>query len=79
MSSAPGSTASLRTANQRRVLAVLRGRPLEHPEASLDHDADSFTQAELARATGLAPATISNIVRDLGAAGLHRGRLCSRN
>jgi predicted NBD/HSP70 family sugar kinase len=70
MSSAPGSTASLRTANQRRVLAVLRGRPLELPEASPDHDADSFTQAELARATGLAPATISNIVRDLGAAGL---------
>lgn len=55
---APGSTASLRTANQQRVLAVLR-------ELQADH-----TQAELARLTGLAPATVSNIVRELTAAGL---------
>lgn len=56
-SSAPGSPTSLRTANQQRVLDLLRA-----PVA--------FTQAELARASGLAPATVSNIVRDLGAAGL---------
>lgn len=54
---APGSPSSLRTANQRRVLDLLRGT-------------DPFTQAELARLSGLAPATVSNIVRDLGTAGL---------
>ncbi|GAA3545232.1 ROK family transcriptional regulator [Nocardioides daeguensis] len=60
---APGSTASLRTANQRRVLDVLR-------TATGGEAATVFTQAELARATGLARATVSNIVRDLGRAGL---------
>ena len=66
---APGSTSSLRTANQRRVLDVLRGVT---PVAPLDNgDTESaFTQAELARATGLAPATVSNIVRELTASGL---------
>ncbi len=54
---APGSPSSLRTANQRRVLDLLRGP-------------DPYTQAELARVSGLAPATVSNIVRDLGSAGL---------
>lgn len=54
----PGSTATLRTVNQRRVLDVLR------------HADDAFTQAELARETGLAPATVSNIVRALVAHGL---------
>lgn len=54
----PGSHTSLRNANQRRVLDVLRSG-----------DAD-YTQAELARRTGLAPATVSNIVRDLSAAHL---------
>ena len=44
-------------ANQRRVLDLLRGP-------------DPYTQAELARVSGLAPATVSNIVRDLGSAGL---------
>lgn len=58
---APGSTASLRTANQRRVLLALR-------DAAPDEAA--FTQAELARVTGLARATVSNIVRDLSRAGL---------
>lgn len=67
---APGSTASLRTANQRRVLSVLRGRPVELPEELADHEGDSYTQAELARATGLAPATVSSIVRELSTAGL---------
>jgi len=56
---APGSTSSLRSANQRRVLDVLR--------ASVDA---THTQAELSRLTGLAPATVSNIVRGLVAAGL---------
>lgn len=63
---APGSTSSLRTANQQRVLDVLRGSVAE--QASTE-DGD-FTQAELARATGLAPATVSNIVRELTASGL---------
>lgn len=59
-SAAPGSTSSLRAANERRVLAVLRTAG----------DKGAHTQAELARATGLAHATVSNIVRDLTAAGL---------
>ena len=54
----PGSTTSLRAANEQRVLDVLRGGP------------EVFTQAELARATGLAPATVSNIVRMLAARGI---------
>ncbi|WP_028651280.1 ROK family protein [Nocardioides halotolerans] len=72
----PGSTASLRTANQHRVLDVLRGVPTPWAaEASSGRrgDADDdgvFTQAELARATGLAPATVSSIVRELAGAGL---------
>ncbi|GAA2128628.1 ROK family transcriptional regulator [Nocardioides bigeumensis] len=55
---APGSTASLRTANRHRVLDVLRD------------EAGVFTQAELARATGLAPATVSSLVRELSEEGL---------
>ncbi len=55
---APGSTSSLRTANRHRVLDVLRD------------DAGVFTQAELARATGLAPATVSSLVRELSEEGL---------
>lgn len=47
----PGSTTSLRAANEQRVLDVLRGA------------SDGVTQVGLARATGLAPATVSNIVR----------------
>ena len=61
---APGSTASLRTANQRRVLDALRTSGAHRP------DGGAFTQAELARVTGLARATVSNIVRDLTGAGL---------
>ena len=55
--SRPGSPAGLRDANRRRVLDAVRagGAP---------------TQAEIAGATGLAPATVSNIVRDLSAAGI---------
>ncbi|MDF2978874.1 MAG: transcriptional regulator [Actinomycetospora sp.] len=52
----PGSPAGLRDANRRRVLEAVRsdGAP---------------TQAEIAATTGLAPATVSNIVRDLADAG----------
>lgn len=70
---APGSPSSLRDANQRRVLDLLRTREepaVEQEEPAAPAAAAVFTQAELARATGLAPATVSNIVRDLGAAGL---------
>lgn len=56
--SAPGSTASLRTANQRRVVEALRASP-----------ASELSQAEISRATKLAPATVSNIVKELSAAG----------
>jgi len=62
----PGSPASLRSANQRRVLDVLRGHLVEvdgSPEGPV-------TQAALARTTGLAPATVSNIVRELASTGL---------
>lgn len=62
---APGSTSALRTANQRRVVDVLRGR-----SGTLPADGVPLTQAELARITGLAPATVSNIVRELATAGL---------
>ncbi|MEJ7794253.1 MAG: ROK family transcriptional regulator [Nocardioides sp.] len=62
---APGSTASLRTANQHRVLSVLRSGAEDPVDATAAH-----TQAELARLTGLAPATVSNIVRELAASGL---------
>ena len=55
--SAPGSTGALRSANQRRVVDVLRGGGV-------------VAQADLARRTRLAPATVSSIVRELVAAGL---------
>lgn len=58
--SSPGSTAALRTANQQRVLELLRGRTSSR----------ATTQAELARLSGLAPATVSNIVRTLAEAGV---------
>ena len=48
----PGSQAALRAANRRLLLSHLRAGATR-------------SQAELARATGLAPATVSNIVRDL--------------
>lgn len=57
---APGSTASLRAANQRRVIAALRAAGTDLP----------ITQADIARTTQLAPATVSNIVRELAGAGL---------
>jgi predicted NBD/HSP70 family sugar kinase len=62
---APGSPSSLRTANQYRVLDVLRRLGEPFPPDVEPGDDPAFTQAELARATGLAPATVSNIVREL--------------
>ena len=52
----PGSQSALRKANERRVVEVLRRD-------------GTRTQAELARATGLSAASVSNIVRGLRAAG----------
>ncbi|MEV6822362.1 ROK family transcriptional regulator [Nocardiopsis dassonvillei] len=52
----PGSQSALRRANERRVVDVLRSE-------------GTRTQAELARATGLSAASVSNIVRGLRAAG----------
>jgi predicted NBD/HSP70 family sugar kinase len=52
----PGSQASLREANRLRVLEALR-----------DHGA--MTQVEIAGSTGLSPATVSNMVKELDAAG----------
>ncbi|MET3962692.1 putative NBD/HSP70 family sugar kinase [Marmoricola sp. OAE513] len=53
---APGSTGSLKVANQRRVLAVL-----------LDRGTEPATQADITRETGLAAGTVSTIVRELAA------------
>ena len=63
---APGSASSLRSANQQRVLDVLRGGATGEP---VPRRARS-RKAELARATGLAPATVSSIVRELTASRL---------
>lgn len=52
---APGSQASLREANRARVVDVLRRY-------------GALTQVEVATATGLSPATVSNIVKELVAA-----------
>jgi len=57
---APGSTSSLRAANQRRVIQLLQQHGSGAP----------VTQADIARGTRLAPATVSKIVRELGAAGM---------
>lgn len=62
---APGSSTSLRSANQQRVLAVLRRASMRGAEQTTP-----TSQAELARITSLAPATVSTIVRDLARAGL---------
>lgn len=54
--SGPGSPRSLRQANRKRVLAALA-------------DGEVLSQADLARATGLAASTISALVRELADAG----------
>lgn len=48
----PGSQTALRSANQQRIVDVLQA-------------SGQLSQARLARETGLAPATVSNIVREL--------------
>ena len=53
---APGSQASLREANRLRVLDALR-------------DQGAMTQVEIAGFTGLSPATVSNMVKELDANG----------
>ncbi|MBR8744649.1 ROK family transcriptional regulator [Nocardiopsis sp. MG754419] len=62
----PGSQSALRQANERRVVDVLRRD-------------GTRTQAELARATGLSAASVSNIVRGLRAAGTVAVRDTSSN
>ncbi|MDQ4039450.1 MAG: ROK family protein [Actinomycetota bacterium] len=57
---AGGSTAALRVANQRRVIDALR----------TGDSSATITQADIARTAGLAPATVSNIVRELLVAGV---------
>jgi len=55
----PGSPTSLKEANQARLIEALQF-------------AGTMTQAELSRFTGLAPSTVSNIVRELTTSGLLR-------
>lgn len=62
----PGSQSALRQANERRVVDVLRRD-------------GTRTQAELARATGLSAASVSNIVRGLRATGTVSVRNTSSN
>lgn len=52
----PGSQAALHLANRDRVVALLR-------------DEGALSQIEIAKSTGLAAATVSNIVRELASAG----------
>ncbi|WP_067973869.1 ROK family transcriptional regulator [Nocardiopsis trehalosi] len=62
----PGSQAALRRANQQRVVEALRS-------------GGTLTQAEIARSTGLSPASVSNIVRNLRATGTVSVRETSSN
>ncbi len=56
MTDHPGSTSALRRANTARVLSLVR-------------ECDGLVQAEIARRSGLSPATVTNLVRDLVAEG----------
>ncbi|WP_026820652.1 ROK family transcriptional regulator [Arthrobacter castelli] len=53
----PGSQSALHTANRRRIVELLQS-------------AGEMTQAQVSRATGLAPATVSNITRELTSEGV---------
>jgi predicted NBD/HSP70 family sugar kinase len=55
--SGPGSQGALRNANQARIIELLKM-------------SGELSQAEIARHTGLAPATVSNIVRELAGTGI---------
>jgi predicted NBD/HSP70 family sugar kinase len=58
----PGSPSALREANARRILSVLR--------TAQRRGGAGLSQAQLARRTDLAPATVSGIVRAMAAAGV---------
>ena len=62
----PGSQSSLREANRARVLSAVKRF-------------GSLTQVEVAGATGLSPATVSNIVRELVGAGILKRSPTSRS
>ncbi len=62
----PGSQTSLREANRARLIETLKAH-------------GHLTQVELAGMTGLSPATVSNIVRELTAAGVLQTRYTSRS
>lgn len=62
----PGSQTSLREANRARIVA------------SLKHHGH-LTQVELAGSTGLSPATVSNIVKELAASGVLNTSVTSRS
>lgn len=61
---AGGSTSALRVANQRRVIDALRSANRRASGSA------TLTQADIARTAQLAPATVSNIVRELVAVGV---------
>lgn len=62
----PGSQTSLREANRARIIDAVKIH-------------GSITQVELAGATGLSPATVSNIVKELTAAGTFHARFGVRS
>jgi predicted NBD/HSP70 family sugar kinase len=62
----PGSQTSLREANRARIVSAVQQR-------------GSLTQIELAGVTGLSPATISNIVKELTTAGVLHTAQSTRN
>ncbi|MCL3859893.1 ROK family transcriptional regulator [Actinotalea sp. K2] len=62
----PGSQTSLREANRARIVSAVQQR-------------GSITQVELSGVTGLSPATISNIVKELALAGVLRTTPTSRS
>jgi predicted NBD/HSP70 family sugar kinase len=62
----PGSQTSLREANRARIVASLKRH-------------GHLTQVELAGSTGLSPATVSNIVKELAASGVLNTAVTSRS
>ena len=62
----PGSQTSLREANRARIVASLKRH-------------GHLTQVELAGSTGLSPATVSNIVKELSASGVLNTSVTSRS
>ena len=62
----PGSQTSLREANRARIVTTLKHH-------------GHLTQVELAGSTGLSPATVSNIVKELSASGVLNTSVTSRS